>query len=171
MGYSTSVWETWGPCFYNISQQGSLIPFLKIYGLCVQERETGNHCSLNASPTLTSSQRPQEEAGAPALTATGTLRGGRRLVAVLSWIESACPWEDEPFDSLLFWLYLIAYKSFLHPTNSHQSQQLSEHRAAQTKAVNREEWCSQDGSSSITKTLPATLNHVAHILRVWRLSG
>lgn len=88
MGYSTSVRETWGPCFYNISQQGSLIPFLKIYGLC-SGKETGNLCGLNASPTRASSQRPQEEAGAPALTATGTPRGGRRLVAVISWMESA----------------------------------------------------------------------------------
>lgn len=38
MAYLTSVQKTWGLCFYNVSQHSSPILFLKIYGLCVQER-------------------------------------------------------------------------------------------------------------------------------------
>lgn len=171
MGYSTSVWETWGTCFYNISQQGSLIPFPKIYGLCVQERRlvtTVVSMPPQPVPPHRDPRRSQELQPSPLLAHSEV--GGGWWLCSLGWRVPA-PGRKKPFDSLSFCLCLITYKSFLHPTNSHQSQQLREHREAQTKAVNGEEWCSQDGSSNITKTLPATLNHSAHILRVWRLSG
>lgn len=151
MGYLTSVQETWGPCFYNISQQGSLIPFLKIYGLCVQERRlVTSAVSTPPQPVPPHRDPRRRQELLPSLAATGTLRGGRRLVAVLSRMESA-PGRTNHLTPSRFVCTSFAYKSFHQPTNSHQSQQLRERREAQTKAVSGEECALRMEAASLQK--------------------
>lgn len=118
----------------------NLIQFLKIYGLCNQGKETGDHCSLNQcmTPSL-AAQRPSPGVEAPSCIAIQTHTSHH------IWEVAGCmlllPWRgsalliDEPFDLTLFCLCLISYKSFPHPTDSPKSQQLKKHRKAYTKAT------------------------------------
>lgn len=84
-----------------------------LWALC-SGKETGNHCSLNASPMCASSETPE-----------GGRRSGphcdshtqRWQEAVLPRTESASP-EDEPCGFPSFCLYLISYTSPPHTDSS-----------------------------------------------------